>query len=59
MCVCVEQVLYNWTLPVNSERSEQMLETRTFEMISRFIRRSFIHSLTLTKPTLLCLKLTF
>uniref|UniRef100_A0A3P8VB57 OCA2 melanosomal transmembrane protein n=2 Tax=Cynoglossus semilaevis TaxID=244447 RepID=A0A3P8VB57_CYNSE len=29
-----QQVLYNWTLPVNSERSEQMLETRTFEMIS-------------------------
>ncbi|XP_062251810.1 P protein [Platichthys flesus] len=29
-----QQVIYNWTIPVHSERSDQMLVTKTFEMIS-------------------------
>nr|XP_061790458.1 P protein-like isoform X1 [Nerophis lumbriciformis] len=29
-----QQVLYNWTIPLHSERSEQMVLTRTFEMLS-------------------------
>ncbi|XP_077389868.1 P protein [Festucalex cinctus] len=29
-----QQVLYNWTIPLHSERSDQMVLTRTFEMLS-------------------------
>uniref|UniRef100_A0A673GIY0 P protein-like n=1 Tax=Sinocyclocheilus rhinocerous TaxID=307959 RepID=A0A673GIY0_9TELE len=29
-----QQVLYNWTIPLHSQRSEQILRTRTFEMVS-------------------------
>ncbi|KAK2835934.1 hypothetical protein Q5P01_016418 [Channa striata] len=29
-----QQVLHNWTIPVHSERSEQTLLTKTFEMLS-------------------------
>lgn len=31
-----EQVIHNWTVPLHGERSNQMLLTRTFEMISRY-----------------------
>uniref|UniRef100_W5MNX6 OCA2 melanosomal transmembrane protein n=1 Tax=Lepisosteus oculatus TaxID=7918 RepID=W5MNX6_LEPOC len=27
-----QQVLYNWTIPVNSQRNDQILKTRTFEV---------------------------
>ncbi|XP_051997098.1 P protein [Xyrauchen texanus] len=29
-----QQVLYNWTIPLHSQRSDQILRTRTFEMVS-------------------------
>nr|XP_019936063.1 PREDICTED: P protein [Paralichthys olivaceus] len=29
-----QQVIHNWTIPVHSERSDQMLVTKTFEMLS-------------------------
>ncbi|XP_051568705.1 P protein [Myxocyprinus asiaticus] len=29
-----QQVLYNWTIPLHSQRSDQFLRTRTFEMVS-------------------------
>ncbi|XP_056606849.1 P protein [Triplophysa dalaica] len=29
-----QQVLYNWTIPLHSQRSDQILKTRTFEMVS-------------------------
>ena len=35
-CHVCKQVIYNWTIPVHSERSDQMLVTKTFEMLSRY-----------------------
>ncbi|XP_055069282.2 P protein [Misgurnus anguillicaudatus] len=29
-----QKVLYNWTIPLHSQRSDQILRTRTFEMVS-------------------------
>ncbi|XP_016127530.1 P protein [Sinocyclocheilus grahami] len=29
-----QQLLYNWTIPLHSQRSDQILRTRTFEMVS-------------------------
>ncbi|XP_031430379.1 P protein [Clupea harengus] len=29
-----QQVLYNWSIPLHSERSDQIVRTRTFEMLS-------------------------
>ncbi|XP_056133703.1 P protein isoform X2 [Lampris incognitus] len=29
-----QQVIYNWTIPLHGERSDQILTTRTFEMVS-------------------------
>ncbi|XP_030647738.1 P protein isoform X3 [Chanos chanos] len=29
-----QQVIYNWTIPLHSQRSDQILTTKTFEMIS-------------------------
>ncbi|KAM9797390.1 P protein isoform X1 [Syngnathus typhle] len=29
-----QQVIYNWTIPLHSERSDQMVLTKTFEMLS-------------------------
>ncbi|XP_059416114.1 P protein-like [Carassius carassius] len=29
-----QQVLYNWTIPLHSQRSDQILRTRTFEMVN-------------------------
>ncbi|KAI4891984.1 hypothetical protein NFI96_034191, partial [Prochilodus magdalenae] len=30
----VQQVLYNWTIPLHSKRNDQILTTRTFEMLA-------------------------
>lgn len=35
-----EQVIHNWTVPLHSERSDQILVTKTFEMVSRYSERS-------------------
>ncbi|KAJ6667513.1 hypothetical protein lerEdw1_016634, partial [Lerista edwardsae] len=29
-----QQILYNWTLPLNVRKNEQVIVTRTFEMLS-------------------------
>lgn len=31
-----EQVIHNWTIPLHGERSDQILLTKTFEMLSRY-----------------------
>ena len=31
-----DQVIHNWTIPLHSERNEQVLMTKTFEMLSRY-----------------------
>lgn len=33
--VCYKQVLYNWTVPLHTKRSNQILTTRTFVMFKR------------------------
>lgn len=33
--VC-QQVIHNWTIPLHSERNDQMMLTKTFEMLSRY-----------------------
>uniref|UniRef100_A0A3B4C8H3 Citrate transporter-like domain-containing protein n=1 Tax=Pygocentrus nattereri TaxID=42514 RepID=A0A3B4C8H3_PYGNA len=30
----VQQILYNWTIPLHSKRNDQILKTRTFEMLT-------------------------
>lgn len=35
----VGQVIHNWTIPLHGERSDQILLTRTFEMLSRCSER--------------------
>nr|XP_014343904.1 PREDICTED: P protein [Latimeria chalumnae] len=30
-----QQVIYNWTIPINSRRNNQVMKTKTFEMFSR------------------------
>lgn len=34
--VICEQVMHNWTIPLHSERSDQILLTKTFAMLSRY-----------------------
>uniref|UniRef100_A0A671VN62 OCA2 melanosomal transmembrane protein n=1 Tax=Sparus aurata TaxID=8175 RepID=A0A671VN62_SPAAU len=38
-CVGLLSVIHNWTIPLHSERSDQILMTKTFEMLSRYSRR--------------------
>ncbi|KAG7457429.1 P protein [Solea senegalensis] len=56
-----QQVIHNWTIPVNSERSDQMLLTKTFEMLSSvpvvisvqaFLRDNDVVPLTMTHQSL-------
>ncbi|CAB1451129.1 unnamed protein product [Pleuronectes platessa] len=56
-----QQVIYNWTIPVHSERSDQMLVTKTFEMLSSepiiitiqsFLRDNEVVPLSLTHQSL-------
>lgn len=36
LIVWLKQVIHNWTIPLHAQRSEQILVTRTFEMVSRY-----------------------
>lgn len=43
-CAVCEQVIHNWTIPLHGERSDQMLMTKTFEMVSRYSHLCIIYS---------------
>uniref|UniRef100_A0A8C2FHV0 Oculocutaneous albinism II n=2 Tax=Cyprinus carpio TaxID=7962 RepID=A0A8C2FHV0_CYPCA len=50
-----QQVLYNWTIPLHSQRSDQILRTRTFEMVSSvqaFLLDSQVVPLSMTHQSL-------
>lgn len=40
-----EQVIYNWTIPLHGQRSDQILLTKTFEMVSRYVKHWTMNSI--------------
>uniref|UniRef100_A0A3Q3WFN8 Citrate transporter-like domain-containing protein n=1 Tax=Mola mola TaxID=94237 RepID=A0A3Q3WFN8_MOLML len=47
-----QQVIHNWTIPLHGERSDQILLTRTFEMLSRCSERRCVDCKMLTASSL-------